>query len=101
MDTNQEKRHCRTKKGFGVGPGKRSDEQSLLLDVFMRKEIINENLTHSCKGETMKRFVVALVVVGVIAPLFGSYAFACGPSSRKCMLHHEQCNCPPGQQPSR
>lgn len=33
--------------------------------------------------------------------LFGSYAFACGPSSRACMLHHEHCNCGPGQQPGR
>jgi len=48
----------------------------------------------------MKRFVFGLVVVAFVTAV-APPTFACGPNSRKCMLHHEQCKCPPGQQPRR
>jgi hypothetical protein len=44
----------------------------------------------------MKLVLAALLGIS----LFASSAFACGPNSRECQLHHEHCNCG-GQQPGR
>jgi hypothetical protein len=48
----------------------------------------------------MKHFVFGIVVVAFVTAITAP-AFACGPNSRQCTLHHMYCECPKGKPPSR
>jgi hypothetical protein len=48
----------------------------------------------------MKRFVFGLVIVA-FATAVTAPAFACGPNSRSCTLHHMYCKCGKNAPPTR